>query len=196
MLGDLFDVCWSFGDWCPPAWNGLFQTFERLQRRGVELVFVGGNRDFAMGGLLESRLGISVSGPRVIDFDGLRICLSHGDEGDPSSGYRLLRMLLRSPFFDRMVRALGPERGFQLLHLLAAGSRKTSGGQGMLAWQADWAQKRLDEGAADAVAMGHSHSLGIEMLRGGSLYLLGDWQSQRSFMAVDSGVPSLQIASV
>ena len=191
ILGDLFDVCWSFGGWSPPAWEGLFRTFALLQRRGVELVFVGGNRDFAMGGLLESRLGLPLHGPHVLDFDGLRLCLAHGDEADPSRGYRLLRTLIRSSGFDGLVRALGPRRGLRLLRMLASGSRKAPGGGGMLEWQAAWAQDRLDSGSADAVARGHSPRLGVEPLRGGSLYMLGDWQSQRSFLAVDSGVPSL-----
>jgi UDP-2,3-diacylglucosamine hydrolase len=192
ILGDLFDVCWSFGDWLPPSWEGLFRSFRGLQRRGVELVFLGGNRDFAMGGLLESRLGVGLHGPHERDFDGLRIFLAHGDEADRSIGYRSLRRLLRSSVFDRLVRSLGPEAGLRLLRRLGEGSREAmeSGGP-IRRWQSAWAQARLDSGA-DAVAMGHSHDLGEEVLRGGTLYRLGDWQSQRSFLLVESGMASLQ----
>jgi len=119
LLGDVFHAGWDFRPSEQPEYLGVMNALERLIGRGTSIVFVPGNHDFGMGGLLQDRLGAEVVGPHVREIDGRRVFLAHGDEADSGLRYRVIRSLLRSPMFDLAIRGLGANVGTRVLRRLA-----------------------------------------------------------------------------
>ncbi|MDP6850468.1 MAG: metallophosphoesterase [Planctomycetota bacterium] len=106
-LGDLFDFWLGPGNWSVPAFQALKDSLLQLNKRGVKLVFVRGNRDV----LLENK---DVSEFEGVVVDSLlggggedSVLLSHGDEyclGDLD--YQRLRRNLRRPWLRSLLRFL------------------------------------------------------------------------------------------
>lgn len=187
LLGDIFHAWWGFEG---VVWEGyvpICAALLRARRRGIRLLFVPGNHDFAVGSFLVREVGLEVVGTHVQSIAGRRFLLSHGDEVDDSLGYRFARAALRGRSMAVLMRMAGPRRGQQLL-LKLAGSSRAHGVDGtpMLERQRAWADLRLGE-RADVVVMGHVHVPTIEQRPGGVFVNLGDWVGHRTWLELDGG---------
>lgn len=192
LLGDVFHHWWGFRGEVPSAYGPVCAALERLAGRGVGILVVPGNHDFALGPFFHETLRAEVRGAHLRELDGQTWCLAHGDEADRSLGYRLLRAVLRGRAFGALMGALGPRRGMRLLEAMAGASRDRPASQEwLLAAQREWAQARIREGAR-VVVLGHSHAPGMTALDGGSLINLGDWRDGPRWLEVVDGVPSLR----
>lgn len=163
LLGDVFHAGWDFRPSQQPEYLAVMEALERLVLRGTAIVFVPGNHDFGMGGLLEDRLGAEVLGPHVREIDGCRVFLAHGDEADGGLRYRVVRSVLRSPVFDLAIRGLGAKVGSRVLRRLA-GDPSAHGA----VWPSTkrWLVSQLDD--ADIAIMGHVH---VQWSEGGAVTL-------------------------
>lgn len=193
LLGDIFHAWWGFPG---VVWEGyipICAALLRASRRGVRLLFVPGNHDFAVGSFLEHQVGLQVAGAQVLEVQGRRFLLRHGDEVDLSLGYRLASGALRGPAMAALMRVLGPHRGQQLL-LRLAGSSRAHGADStpMLDRQRRWADHRLGV-SADVVVMGHVHIPCLEQRRAGVFVNLGDWAQRRTWLEVDRQVLSMRL---
>ncbi len=191
ILGDLFHHWWGFTGAVPEGYIPTCAALLRLRRRGVPILYVVGNHDFALGSFFTDTLGVEVRPAHLRTLDGVPFYLAHGDEADTSAGYGLTRRLLRGAPFAVLMRLLGPSAGLGLLRRLAGASRAHPAPSGPLVEaQRRWAQARLREGA-QVVVLGHSHALGETALEGGALFNLGDWRDGARWLEVLDGVPRL-----
>ena len=79
ILGDLFDY-WVGDDDDDPAKLQVGSTLRALADRGTGIYFMAGNRDFLIGNDFATRAGMRIlPDPSVIELDGTRILLAHGD---------------------------------------------------------------------------------------------------------------------
>ena len=166
LLGDIFHAWWGFEGTVPVDYLATCAALQRVRARGIGLVVVPGNHDFALGPFFTKTLGAEVRGAHVRQVDGRQICMAHGDEADRSAGYRWTTRILRGRPFSVLMRALGPARGMRFLHQLAGRSREHMAAAGpLLQAQESWAQRRIAEGA-ELVVVGHLHHPGIVSLDG------------------------------
>lgn len=183
LAGDLFDVWWGPWGEIPAAVAPACSALERFVGRGGRVSFVPGNRDFAVGSFFEDVLGAEVAAEVKIEGAGRRWAVVHGDEADDSLGYRTATWVLRGRAFGALVQALGPRSGDRFLRWLGGTSRAhMAPAPPLVTAQQRWGVDRIARGDVDAVAMGHSHALGVHESAGGLVVHLGDWAEQRSFL--------------
>lgn len=79
ILGDLFEY-WIGDDGSLPDYQDTIQALAKLASSGVNLFFMRGNRDFAVGPAFAQTAGLRIlCDPLVIDLYGTPTLLTHGD---------------------------------------------------------------------------------------------------------------------
>ena len=79
LLGDIFEV-WVGDDDDEPVHLQLADALARCADNGVSLYFMAGNRDFLLGDAFAARARLTLlDDPHLIERDGHRFLLSHGD---------------------------------------------------------------------------------------------------------------------
>jgi UDP-2,3-diacylglucosamine hydrolase len=159
---------------------------EAILRAAPRLAFVPGNHDHAASGWFARVAGAQVGPSLLLELDGLRVRVSHGDEADTSRGYRALRALLRSRAADRLRDTLGAGAAWRLQAALdhaPAGAPDPA----LVAAQRALAARVLASGDADVVVHGHTHAPGREALPGGVWLNLGDGVRHRTLGLVEDG---------
>lgn len=186
FAGDVFDSWWGWEHTVHSAYVPFLAALAEIRRRGATVTWLGGNHDFAAGGVLARELGIEVAERWEGSVGGKRVLVVHGDEADQSTGYRRTRSLLRGPLPHLLARVLGPDRTWRAARSLSAGSRAQGhGGQAaLLEAQREWAQSQ----PYDVVCVGHSHAPGRIALEAGELVNLGDWSHHHTFAVLDEDV--------
>ena len=153
LLGDVFHYGWVFQHDVQPIFQEVVDVLRDVNGRGVHIVFVPGNHDFAVATVLQREVNAEVRGPHIRTIDGVRVSLAHGDELDQTWRYRVFRSLIRSRFVACAIRCLGRKYGGSILATLAG--EVSEGGE---LWEKtrDAVIKRLDH--ADVVVIGHVHT--------------------------------------
>jgi UDP-2,3-diacylglucosamine pyrophosphatase LpxH len=153
LLGDIFHWGWSFQGGTQTPYEPVFCALDRLCSRGVSIVFVPGNHDFALAEMFSQRWNADVSGPCVRTIDGTRVFIAHGDEGDERFGYRCLRWVIRGTAFGFLMNTLGVDSGTRLLQMLAG--RVGTEPESVWPQIQSWLRCQLEK--ADLALMGHVH---------------------------------------
>ena len=193
LLGDIFHAWWGYRQTVPVDYLATCAALQRVRERGIELIVVPGNHDFALGPFFTETLQAQVQSAHVRVIDGRRVCLAHGDEADVSAGYRLLTGVLRGAPFAAAMRLLGPVYGMRLLQRLARSSREHMvPAAPLLQAQEAWAAERIREGS-ELVVLGHLHHPQIVSLSGGQMVRLGGWGHDRTWCLLEDGHPTLVV---
>lgn len=191
VLGDLFDYWIGPSQACAPEHAGVLDAIAALARRGVEVGFVPGNRDFLAGRDLAARTGMRILGDEAaIDQCGVRALATHGDLlCTRDTQYQAYRRFARSslvrwafgtlPESFRSRVARGWER--KSASIVAAKPAETTR-------IADEAVERVLGRGFDAVVCGHAHRLERREVRGGVLYVLGSWETGGSWLDLEDGL--------
>lgn len=183
MLGDIFHWGWSFGTALQPAVQPVVDALARAQNRGVKLLFVGGNHDFATIRALSKSLDIEIRGAHTRQIAGRKVFLAHGDEADRSMGYRLTHWLLRGAIFRSLVTLLGPAVGSSLLRGLA-GAQNVDHFRPGDSRPVEWLKSQLHSGTTLAIC-GHFHMASRESCAAGEVVTLGAGGGQSAVWLVD-----------
>jgi UDP-2,3-diacylglucosamine hydrolase len=193
IAGDLFDFWFARGDAIYPGFRPVVEGLAILQRSGIKISLCEGNHDFFLDYFSE-RMGMEVF-PEwgVIDLDGLRVLVSHGDTLDRENRHYLaLRQFLRSPFSFRMQRVLPLTFLWWIARISSGMSKSLSGSaQDRLAERMyRFSLDKFQEGY-DAVILGHCHKPIIRKVAqaGGprTFATLGDWMTHGSYLLYDNG---------
>lgn len=157
LMGDIFDFWFGFKDTsCLEAlYQGLREAFLILKKARTRLIFLEGNHDFGLNGRL---FGLEVEVHRweaVLDLEGLKAYLAHGDR---ASGFphNLPCLLLKNPFSQAILRALGERLVRPIGFWWAQRSSKRDKSPEVAFRLREHALKKLAEGF-NAVIMAHSH---------------------------------------
>jgi UDP-2,3-diacylglucosamine hydrolase len=190
VAGDLFDYWFEHGRRVPSGFDEILRALGNLSSSGWRLSFLPGNHDWWVGPGFVRATGAEVIRKRfaVIESDGLRVLLAHGDGlGRGDLGYRfVLRPLLRNALSIALFSLLPRGVAIALARGASGTSRRILRRQAevMPAGLAEWAARRIDDGF-DVVITGHTH-LAAEIPRGRGLHVsLGDWL--KSFTWVELG---------
>ena len=170
LLGDIFHWGWAFSGTFHVAIQPVVDALQRVQERGIDVLFVGGNHDFAVATTL-GRMGIEVRQAHHRSLDGRGVFVAHGDEADQSVGYRLTQWLLRGRLFAWVIRMAGEVRGSWILARLA-GDQKTDLFEASDRRGRDWLKTQL-VGETTLAMCGHFHLASRETHDEGEVVTLG-----------------------
>lgn len=200
ILGDLFEFLIGYPVREFPHYLPLLDSLLRVQRAGTRIVYCEGNHDFHLGPYFTRTLGAELHpGPTVIDLEGIRIHLCHGDQinrGEHPA--RLLRALLHGPLVKALIPLVPAGVACAIAERL---SRRSSSGRAKKKRRVDtrallirgYADHWFGEGCA-AVITGHFHLPFVERSENGSrtLISLGEWITQFSYAEFLDGAFSLK----
>jgi len=193
ILGDFFDFWFAGKNGVYPGFSDIVERLLELQGSGIDVSFFEGNHDFFLGDYFGS-YGIRVfSDGAVIDLDGKRVFVSHGDTVDTANkGYLCLRRLLRSNHFYNLQKRMPSSILWSVSRVISGMSRSHEGpsSNGLAARITTFAMEKFEEGA-DAVILGHFHSPRLEehvmQDRVKTFVILGDWIRHYSYLLYDDG---------
>nr|ADI17209.1 uncharacterized protein conserved in bacteria [uncultured delta proteobacterium HF0070_10I02] len=153
LLGDILHYGWVFEDEVQPIFREVIDALRQVRSRGIRILFVPGNHDFAVAELLRRELDAEVRSEHIRTVDGVRIALAHGDELDRTLQYRLFRLFIRSRLFAHFIRRMGSKFGGALLSKMAG---DVSDGEDVWTNTRAGLLHRLKH--AEVVVMGHVHT--------------------------------------
>ncbi len=179
IVGDFFDFWFEYKYAIPKGHFTLLYELKKLVDRGVEIHYLAGNHDFALGTFFDQTMGIK-TWPEEMNFElgGKTFFLFHGDGlAREDNSYRVLRRILRSRFNQKIFRWLHPDLGIPLARFISGSSRKYTNQMNDTRDESDYikfAEEKFEQGF-DYVLMGHRHNP-LTHKKGEHIYLnLGDW---------------------
>jgi UDP-2,3-diacylglucosamine hydrolase len=184
LLGDVFH--WSVGlrPFRVDAQDELLAFLEGLAARGIDVGYVGGNRDYYLEDMLAGRRGIRFTEESMdVTAYGVPIRLIHGDTVNRADRrYLAWRRFSRSAAV-RLAAARLPRRVASALGDRVERSLK----QTNPSYRISFPEEACRRYAADAMAegrrvvlMGHFHEARTLQVGGGELHVLPDWLSTRA----------------
>lgn len=192
LLGDVFSLWLGLPKYTAPHHAAVLDACRALRRAGVRVVFVEGNREFAVG-CWEGDAFDEVCGDLAAEpWAGRRWYLAHGDllNREDRRG-RAFRRLVRSPFATALLHLLPARAGLALAARIERALRYRN-----LAHKRSIPEERFERYARwfegrgfDAGAIGHIHvELALDLAEPGgaprALYVLPDWRSTHRYLAV------------
>ena len=186
LLGDIFQF-WlgpRFADFAP--YQPLLVLLKELQAAGTGIVYIEGNHDFYLTPYFGDVMGCQIlpDGGEV-NLGDCTVHVAHGDLTDPEdTGYRKLRLLLRSGFIRWLSRVLTAN---QIWSISEWGSNKSAEQRVGKEARSAPREKLLNyarpyfESGCSAVITGHFHHPLFEQTENGTLIALGDWITQYSY---------------
>ena len=194
VLGDLAEV-WVGDDDDGPTANALREAMATAAKRTAVYV-MRGNRDFLLGERFAADTGVMLlPDPSVVDVDGQRVLLAHGDAyctGDAE--YQRIRALFRSPAWqaDVLAKPLAERRALAAAlrnQSRAANERKASNIMDATPAAVAEAMAGTD---ASLMVHGHTHRPGLHAVGDGrERIVLGDWDRCGWMLALKGGDAAL-----
>lgn len=93
LMGDIFDFWFEYHRVVPRGFTRVLARLAELSRRGVRVVLFTGNHDMWCYDYLAQECGVEiVRNPRVVELDGVKVHLAHGDNLN-ISGQPMLKLM-------------------------------------------------------------------------------------------------------
>lgn len=195
LLGDIFDFWYEYKNVIPRNFTRTLGALAALADKGVEVYFFNGNHDIWTYGYFEKELGIKIlRQPHVVEIEGKRFCLGHGDGlGEGDFGYRLLNWGFKNRFLQWLFSGVHPRWAFGLAHLWSRHNRLMHEDN---PWEWKGEQERIvkfansfnaaREDKVDYFIFGHfHHKTRMKLHSGGELLLLGEWIHDYDYLLFD-----------
>ena len=178
ILGDLFDVWFEYRYLIPKECFRVLNILYNLVRKGVKIVYIGGNHDFWENGFLKKEMDIEFHSEHLmIDLMSKRFYLHHGDGFiKKDKGYRLLKSILRNRTNIWLYKLIHPDLGLFLAKYFSNFSRANSTNRYYSSFEEyfQFAKNKFEEGV-DFVIMGHTHIPVIKDFGNKFFVNIGDW---------------------
>lgn len=192
IVGDLFDFWIEYTHAIRPDYFHVLYEFRRLIKRGVEIHYLAGNHDFALGTFLSEAVGIVVhpSGCMDIRLQGKALHISHGDGLMPSDhGYRVLKKILRNPLCQRIYKMLHPNWGIPLAEVFSRTSRDQISFRSRESERNAYSQvaQNMLKAEPDIVIFGHTHYPEMHSWNGKIYCNTGDWIQHFTYAVLENG---------
>ncbi len=192
VLGDLFDFWGGNDKVVKKRYKATLEAFSRLRGRGIELLYLEGNHDFAMGPYFVETLKADVHGDSVelAVEDDKRLFLAHGDIIAGGYGHAMWRQSLKRGFMNFLMHSVGPWITWQIAMAMSKKSRQYSEKKDVEDRLREFAGKRIAAGS-DAVVLGHSHVPGVHEVESGgkkgTYANPGSWAAGKSYLVYENG---------
>ena len=189
IVGDLFEFWFEYRDYVSKNHLSLIRALADLVESGVSVHLFRGNHDFALGNFFEKSVGVHVHNRAVLEIQGKRVYVAHGDGVIKSDWkYRLFRKILDCPVNRWLFRMLHPDFGMSLARFVGRNSRRL--GENNVApvdEYLDWGKKVLREENCDICVHGHHHQAGIWKVENGIVASPGEWIKKFTVLQLENG---------
>jgi UDP-2,3-diacylglucosamine hydrolase len=190
IVGDLFDFWIEYKHAIRPEYFIVVSRLRNLVESGTQVHYLAGNHDFALGPFLRDTVGLHIHQEHFETvIQGKKVHLYHGDGLIKKDvGYRVLKKILRNPFYQRLYKLLHPGIGVPLALFFSGNSRKMLSNwltEEKLEEYRQHAQKYLE--TSDIVIFGHTHRPEIRKY-GEKIYInTGEWIRKYTFAKMENG---------
>jgi UDP-2,3-diacylglucosamine hydrolase len=183
LLGDLFEY-WAGDDDITTPYNGkIADAIRAVSDAGVEVYWVGGNRDFLVGQGLAHAAGLTLlPESHVITLAGHRIVLVHGDaQCTDDHAYMEFREKVRQPVWQREFLDLPLAQRKAIIDGMRSGSREAQRNKSyeIMDVNAEAIAWLFESTGATIMIHGHTHRPGVHEYRFGAQtrtrFVLPDW---------------------
>ncbi len=187
LLGDIFECWFGYKHLTFTAYIPILEKLRQLSKSGTKLYFIEGNHDFNMGSYFTETLSCTIiPHQRLIEWDGQKIMLSHGDLLKPNQHYQRLRTLLRSWPITLLSRIIHPNLVWSTALWLSDKSSKNRP-ENQHHDPSPYLISFAQTSHSDIVICGHfHHPLEIEH-DNVKIIALGDWITQFSYAEMVDG---------
>ena len=195
IVGDFYDFWFSDNERVYPGFYDIIGKLMEIKKSGTNISFFEGNHDFFLDDYF-AQYGINVyPDSAIIDLDGVKLFVSHGDTVDDSNTtYLLLRRVLRSRLFYEIQKLIPSSFLWRVSSIFSRISRSGNAGEQSSNRLAErmsaFADEKFEQGI-DAVVMGHCHCPTLERHvinnREKTFVVLGDWITHYSYLLYDDG---------
>lgn len=194
LLGDILDYWFEYNSVVPRGHVRFLGKLAELADAGVEITWMTGNHDVWLRDYLRDEIGMTVvTGRRVVDLDGHRFMLSHGDDiGYQPPNYRFMKWCFLNPVCQWLYAGLHPN----FTHWVATGwsshnrtSRKEDPAH--IAAMVEHLNRGIEDICREQPGIeyfvtGHLHSPGVtHTTTGATVVRLGAWLTGRSYAVWD-----------
>ena len=190
FVGDLFDFYFEYPDMIPKAYFDFYNKAFQLKKAGVDLRFIAGNHDFWIMDFMKQKImNQTYFDDTTFSIKSKNFYITHGD-GILSwdYGYRILKKIIRAPFFIWCFRWLHPTIGYKIAKKVS----RTENNHDITEKLREKIRNELKKFASshfekgfDYMVCGHYHLNEIIDVGKGKLAVLGDWQDQPSYAVFD-----------
>lgn len=198
LVGDIFDYWYEYRYVVPRGYTRTIGLLGEMADEGVEIHFFTGNHDIWIYDYLPDEIGCTLHREAcLMELEGGRFHIAHGDEYAPSRGYALIRGIFHSPLCQTLYGMLPAWLTIPLAHSWAESSRRRGLERGEKRPPIDIAQEYLvqyaeadarEKGpdAPDFYIFGHRHLLVDRPVSPHSrVIILGDWLRHMSYAVWD-----------
>ena len=195
LLGDIFHFFIAHPKFETPAIASFLRTVQGLNERGVDVVYVEGNRDFFLRGSYAEPYFREVTDEETFRQGGRQFLLTHGDLiNEDDLPYRFWRALSKNAISRAALNFFPAEAGNRLVWKVEARlyrsnfKHKTRLPVELIR---TFARRRFAQGI-DVVLLGHFHKSWSEEIGGGRVEILPAFVDERRWMEIaDDGSTSL-----
>ncbi|HVN25686.1 MAG TPA: UDP-2,3-diacylglucosamine diphosphatase [Syntrophorhabdales bacterium] len=154
ILGDLFEFYHGYDNYIYPWYRSIVDALRELAAAGTAVYHIEGNHEFDMGSFFSSHTGLICARRLVIEIDGKKVFIAHGDE----MGDAILSKILKSPPTYKVMNGLGPALTWRIAMVcrLFLSERRRVYREKVRDRFRVYAKNKLDEGF-DAVILAHTH---------------------------------------
>jgi UDP-2,3-diacylglucosamine hydrolase len=189
ILGDLFES-WIGDDDDSELADRVARALAELTGGGTAIFFMHGNRDFLLGDAYARRAGLTLlADPTVIDIDGERTLLMHGDTlCSDDAEYQKFRGIVRDPQWQRafLAKPLDERRAFAAQARGESRRHTASAKPEIMDVNAAAVAAAMREHGVRRLIHGHTHRPATHRFgldgRGAERIVLGDWYEQSSVL--------------
>lgn len=192
ILGDLFES-WIGDDDDDALPARVAQSARALRDAGVPVHFMHGNRDFLLGEDYAARAGMTLlADPAVIELDGERVLLMHGDTlCTDDAEYRKFRALVRDPSWREqfLSRPLAERRAFAARARDESRKHTSAAKPEIMDVNQTAVEAAMRAHGVRKLIHGHTHRPATHRFlldgRPAERIVLGDWYEQDSVLRID-----------
>ena len=194
LVGDLFDFWFEYKSVVPRGYVRFLGKLAELRDEGIAIYVFTGNHDMWLFDYFEKELGIPVyRKPIVLDLKGKTFFVGHGDGLGPGDhGYKFIKKVFSNRLCQWLFARLHPDISFFIANFWSGKSREANTEEDRFTteeneWLLIYANRKLDEIAADFFVFGHRHvPIDHTLKNGKSRYInLGEWMNFNSYAVFD-----------
>ncbi len=193
LLGDIFDFWFEYRRVVPKGHVRTLAKLAELTERGIRIVFFTGNHDMWVRDYFRCECGVEVfTAPQLLELNGQRIFLAHGDNMGVGREPRLLNRIFRSrPLRWLFSWLVHPDWAMRFGQWWSGLSRKSHAGpegfdESLTEPLVAFARHYAATHAVDHFVFGHMHF--PRDYRDGALHTihLGGWEKRPSYAVFDN----------
>lgn len=191
ILGDLFEFWFEYNLVFPKNYFKTLAALYNLIQDGKKIHYILGNHEVMIGNFLRN-FGFTVHGEdAIIDIEGKRVFLAHGNKFDKRLWNTLWDKILTSKLNHALYSIIHPDIGVFLAQGISYLSRKQHSNPELVNLLEHYAQSKLEE--VDIVILAHSHIPVLKEFRNNKYYInTGDWVKNFSYAVIDGSTISLR----